>query len=71
MVEKEKIKVNKVYKEIISAQNKDLDKIKINLKKFNPADYQSYISEGSIVLEEGKAGYRQAKAVKKIKEKII
>jgi len=66
---KKKIKVNKVYKEIISAQNKDLDKIKIDFKKFNPEDYQAFISEGSITLENGKAGYLQARAVKKIKEK--
>lgn len=66
---KKKIKVNKVYKEIISAQNKNFDKIRIDFKKFNPDDYQSFISEGSITLEDGKAGYRQAKAVKRIEEK--
>jgi len=66
---KKKIKVNKVYTEIISAQVKDLDKIKINFKKFNPDDYQSYISEGSIILEGGRAGYREARAVRRIEEK--
>lgn len=66
---RKKIKVNKVYKEIVSAQNNNLDKIKIDFKKFKPDDYQSFISEGSITLEDGKAGYRQARAVKKIEEK--
>ena len=46
-----------------------MDKIKIDFKKFNPDDYLSFFSEGGITLEDGKAGYKQAKAIKKIEEK--
>ncbi len=68
---KKKIKVNKVYKEIISVQSKDLDKIKLNFDKFNPDDevYQSYVSEGGITLEGGRAGYKQARTIKKVEQK--
>ena len=69
-VEKRKaVKVKKVLKEIVAMENTQVDNIKIDFKKFKPAEYQSYVSEGGIFVSEGgRAGYKEARAVRKIKE---
>lgn len=70
-VEKRKtIKVKKVIKEILAVQEEKADNIKIDFSKFKPEQYQSFISEGGIFLgSEGKAGYSEARAIKKIEDK--
>ncbi|MDO8609015.1 MAG: hypothetical protein Q7R95_00545 [bacterium] len=55
-----KIKVKKKLKEIISATNKDINKLKIDWKSFNSENYLPYIAESGILLnEEQKAEYKQ------------
>ena len=70
-VEKRKtIKVKKVFKEILSVQEAKAESIKIDFKKFKPEQYQSFVSEGGVFLgDEGKAGYSEARAVRKIEDK--
>ncbi len=70
-VEKRKtIKVKKVLKEILSVQEINAKNIKIDFKKFKPELYQSFVSEGGISLDdEGKAIYKEARAVRKIEDK--
>lgn len=70
-VEKRKtIKVKKVIKEILAVQEAEAENIKIDFSKFKPEQYQSFISEGGIFLgNEGKAGYSEARAIKKIEDK--
>ena len=70
-VEKRKtIKVKKVLKEILAVREADADNIKVDFKKFKPEDYQSFVSEGGISLgDEGRAGYTEARAVRKIEDK--
>lgn len=70
-VEKRKtIKVKKVLKEILSVQEENAESIKVDFKKFKPEQYQSFVSEGGIFLgDEGKAGYSEARAVRKIEDK--
>lgn len=70
-VEKRKtIKVKKVLKEILAVQEANAENIKVDFKKFKPEQYQSFVSEGSIFLgDEGRAGYSEARAVRKIEEK--
>ena len=70
-VEKRKtIKVKKVLKEILAVQEANAESIKIDFKKFKPEQYQSFVSEGGIFLgDEGKAGYSEARAVRKIEDK--
>lgn len=66
---KKKLKVRKILKEILAVQNQNLDKIKIDFKKFNPENYFSFIAEGGIFLDEAKqAGYKEARAKKAVKE---
>lgn len=66
---KKKLKVTKLLKEILSIQNQDLDKIKIDVKKFKPEEYKALVGEGGIFLsEQGQAGYRQAQATQELKE---
>ncbi len=67
---KRKIKVKKILKEILAVENKNIDKIKIDLKKFKREDFQAFISEGGIFLEQGEAGYNEARAVKKMEERM-
>lgn len=68
-VEKRKtVKVKKVLKEIVAVKNVDVARIKIDFKKFKPAEYQSYVSEGGIFVSEGHAGYKEARAVRKLKD---
>jgi len=46
-----------------------LDKIRIDLGKFKPEDYVSFIAKGGIFLDETKqAGYKEAKVKEKIEE---
>ncbi len=70
-VEKRKtIKVKKVLKEILAVQEANAESIKIDFKRFKPEQYQSFVSEGGIFLgDEGKAGYSEARAVRKIEDK--
>jgi len=70
-VEKRKtIKVKKVLKEILAMKEANVESIKIDFKKFKPELYQSFLSEGGIfLLEGGKAGYNEARAVRKIEDK--
>jgi type III restriction enzyme len=69
-VEKRKtLTVRKVLKEVVSAKSVDASRIKVDLKRFKPADYQAYVSEGGILLGANKrAGYKEARAVRKISE---
>lgn len=63
------VRVKKVLKEIIAIQDSKAEDIKIDFKKFKSEDYQSYVSEGGIFIgEEGRAGYREAQATRRIKE---
>lgn len=70
-VEKRKtIKVKKVIKEILAVQEANAESIRVDFKKFKPEQYQSFVSEGGIFLgDEGKAGYSEARAVRKIEDK--
>ncbi len=70
-VEKRKtIKVKKILKEILAVQEVSAESIKIDFNKFKPEQYQAYVSEGGIFLgDEGKAGYSEARAVRKIEDK--
>lgn len=57
---KKKVKVKKKLKEIISATNKDVDKLKIDWKNFNSGNYLPYIAESGILLNaEQKAEYTE------------
>ncbi|MFA5942052.1 MAG: DEAD/DEAH box helicase family protein [Candidatus Paceibacterota bacterium] len=69
-VEKRKtIKVKKVLKEIVAAKSVDVANIVIDFKKFQPTEYQSYVSEGGIFVGEGgRAGYREAHITRKLKD---
>ncbi len=68
-VEKRKtVKVKKVLKEIVAVKNIDIARITIDFKKFKPSEYQSYVSEGGIFVNEGRAGYKEARQVRKLKE---
>ncbi len=65
-----KIKVNKTLKEIIAVQSQDVDKIKIDLGKFNPKNSFAFVSEGGIFLnEENQAGFKQSTLKREIKDK--
>lgn len=68
-VEKRKVvKVKKVLKEILAVREEKA--IKIDWRKFKPEQYQSFVSEGGIfVTNDGRAGYSEAKAVRKIEDK--
>jgi len=70
-VEKRKtIKVKKVIKEILAVQEAKAENIKIDFSRFKPEQYQSFISEGGIFIsDEGRAGYSEARAIKKIEDK--
>lgn len=68
-IEKRKtVKVKKVLKEIAAVKNVDVARIKIDFKKFKSAEYQSYVSEGGIFVNEGRAGYKEARQVRKLKD---
>ncbi|MCI0562132.1 MAG: hypothetical protein MN733_26900, partial [Nitrososphaera sp.] len=68
-VEKRKtVKVKKVLKEIVAAKNVAIEHITIDFKKFKSADYQAYVSEGGIFVNEGRAGYKEARQARKLKE---
>lgn len=68
-VEKRKtVKVKKVLKEIVAARNVAVERIVIDFKKFKPSEYQAYVSEGGIFVNEGRAGYKEARQVRKLKE---
>ena len=68
-VEKRKtVKVKKVLKEIVAVKNGNVARIKVDFKRFNPAEYQSYVSEGGIFVNEVRAGYKEARAVRKLKD---
>lgn len=57
---KKKIKVKKKLKEIISATNKDIERLRIDWKNFNSENYLPYIAESGILLnQEQKAEYKQ------------
>lgn len=66
---KKKIKVKKVLKDILEVKETDPKKVKIDFNKFKPEQYQSFVSEGGIsISDDGKAGYSEAKTIKKIEE---
>ena len=68
-VEKRKtIKVKKVLKEIVAVENVDVAGIKVDFSKFKPSEYQSYVSEGGIFVNEGRAGYKEARQARKLKD---
>jgi hypothetical protein len=68
-VEKRKtIKVKKVLKEIVAVENVDVARIKVDFSKFKPSEYQAYVSEGGIFVNEGRAGYTEARQVRKLKD---
>ena len=66
---RKKIKVTKQSREILAVQNKELNKIKINLAEYDPSDYKSFVGEGGIFLSEGEAGYREARVTAELKSK--
>ena len=64
---KKKVKVKKKLKEIISATNKDVGKLKIDWKNFNSGNYLPYIAESGILLNaEQKAEYTQKLSKKEL-----
>lgn len=64
------IKVKRILKDMLAVQEVNAENIKIDFKKFKPEQYQSFVSEGGIFLsDEGKAGYSEARAVRKIEDK--
>jgi len=64
------VKVNKVLKEIVAAANSDISKIKIDFSQFKPEAYYNYLGEGGILIgEQGKAGYQEARTIRRILEK--
>jgi type III restriction enzyme len=66
---KKKLKVLKVLKEILTVQNQDFSKMKIDIKKFKPDEYTALLGKGGIFLsKQGRAGYRRARATKKLRE---
>ncbi len=58
----------KLLKEILSIQNQDLSKIKIEISKFKELEDKSLIGTGGIFMSEGRADYHRAQAVKELKE---
>lgn len=62
------VMVKKVLKEMTAVASADVGSITIALKNFKPDDYKAYVSEGGIFLDEGKAGYKEAQAVRAIKD---
>jgi hypothetical protein len=70
-VEKRKtVKVKKVLKEIVAVKSVDVEHIVIDFKSFKPSEYQSFVSEGGIFVNEGRAGYSEARMVRELKEEF-
>jgi hypothetical protein len=70
-VEKRKtVKVKKILKEIVAAKTVDASRIKVDFKSFKPSEYQSFVSEGGIFVNEGRAGYSEARMVRQLKEEF-
>lgn len=69
-VEKRKtVRVRKVLKEVLGEKSIDARSIVLDFKKFQPMQYQSYVNEGGIFVgESGRAGYREARAVRKLND---
>lgn len=67
-IEKRKtIRVKKVLKDIVEARETDISKIKVDFKIFKPLEHESYVNEGGIFLNEGRAGYKEAQGGRKLK----
>ncbi|HEY4510808.1 MAG TPA: hypothetical protein VJG29_00360, partial [Candidatus Paceibacterota bacterium] len=60
----------KVLKEIVAARSVDAENIVIDFKSFKPSEYQSFVSEGGIFVNEGRAGYSEARMVRELKEEF-
>ncbi len=59
-VEKKKtIKVKKIVREIEVIKPKNLNEIKIDVSKYNPHEYEHYILGSELVMENGKAIFKQ------------
>lgn len=70
-VEKRKtVKVKKVLKDIVAAKRVDVARIKVDFKSFKLSEYQSFVSEGGIFINEGRAGYSEARMVRQLKEEF-
>lgn len=69
-IEKRKtVMVKKVLKEIVAVENVSPSRIKIDFKKFDASEYQSYVGTGGILLnEKGRAEYKEARAEKLLKD---
>lgn len=69
-IEKRKtVRVKKVLKEIVAAEQADIERIKLDFKKFDPEKYRYFVREGGVFLgETGAAGYREASLSRKISE---
>ncbi len=64
------IKVKKVLKDILAVKETSPEKIKIDFKKFDAGQYQSFVSEGGVFIgDEGKARYSEARAKGRIKDR--
>jgi type III restriction enzyme len=60
-VEKRKtITVQKVLKEIVAVKHSAPDTLRIDFKRFRPDDYHSYVREGGIFINRGRASYQEA-----------
>jgi len=69
-IEKKKtVTVKKILKEIVAVKDTRPSRLKIDFSKFKATEYQQYISEGGIYVDQtGKAGFKEARATKKIKD---
>jgi hypothetical protein len=68
IVKRKKVKVKKILKEILAVKNSNYNQIRVDLNSFKPQDYQSFVAEGGIFLNEGRAGYKKANITQEIKE---
>lgn len=69
-IEKKKtVTVKKILKEIVAVKDTRPSRLKIDFSKFKATEYQQYISEGGIYVDQtGKAGFKEARATKKIRD---
>jgi type III restriction enzyme len=68
-VEKRKtITVTKILREIVAAQNMGLNTLRLDFARFKPDDYHSYVREGGIFINRGRARYQEAQQARKLKD---
>lgn len=68
-VEKRKtVKVKKKVREIVAGKSITTKEVVVDFKKFTPSAYLAYVGEGGIILNDGRAGYSEARAVRTLKD---